>query len=88
MTWTSWLPPLVAILFLCALAGWLAWLNHQNQTMWMRIFCAERHLPPTTMETKRDAPVTLEPKPTPRHRVSIPIPGASLWSKTSAQKTA
>lgn len=75
---------LVGALALCAL------LARQMQVMnerWMRMFCEKQGMSPAIMASD----IATEPapelkQPDVRRRVSVPLPGATLWRKSGAMK--
>ena len=77
------LPLLLLVLPLAALLALETWLHHRQTKMWMRLF-SERYLQtnPIIMEDKAalDEMLPKPPEP-PRKRISVPIPGASLFKR-------
>lgn len=80
MTW------LMLSLALC-LAGTLALcalLARQMQTMndrWMRMFCEKQGMSPAIMAADMREPEPEVKQPDKRRRISVPLPGATLWRK-------
>ncbi len=55
---------------------------HNRQTeKWMRSFLDKQGIPMHIMEGNPE-PAIVKSQPTPRARISVPIPGAAMWRKS------
>lgn len=73
---------LITVLPLVGVIVWQQYLLMKTNEKWTRAFSAHVGLPPLIMESKPvlDEKVEMKKADT-RRRITVPIPGASLWRK-------
>jgi hypothetical protein len=81
----SWMPLLVA-LPLIGVIVWQQWLMAEKDKRWMRLFSASQQIPVENMEDKPLAEEHPVIKAAVRKRISIPIPGASMFRPNGGGK--
>lgn len=77
---------LSVVLPLSAIIVWQQWLMAEKDKRWMRLFSASQGILPESMEAKPLAEEHPVIKAATRKRISIPIPGASMFRPNGGGK--
>lgn len=84
MTYLNWSLLSVALLALL-LDFYQEWNRSASEKRWQKIFCEMHSIRASILEETPAEAATAAPKPDLRKRISIPLPGASLWRNGGAK---